>query len=184
MTPETLLKNIADSVGKDSPQYKSALNQLAKSAAKEQSLKSKSDTPNEVPTKKNIWADADQKCKRKAELKQTEQAFQDSVIALARLHRYRVKHTHKVKLANDEYRTPTTKDKGFPDLLLARPDQTLFAELKVGRNKPSEDQIIWLNLLALSGQKVFLWYPEHFGEIEMILKNEIVYEDCVSRWMA
>ena len=54
---------------------------------------------------------------------------------------------------------------GFPDLLIAGPNGVVFAELKVGRGKVSEEQRKWLDALAHAGAEVHVWWPDEFEEI-------------------
>ena len=62
---------------------------------------------------------------------------------------------------------------GFPDLVLARNGRVIFAELKVGYNKPSDAQIEWLTNLGwnndTSHKLVRLWRPEDRDAIERML---------------
>jgi hypothetical protein len=59
---------------------------------------------------------------------------------------------------------------GFPDLVLVRPPRIIFAELKVGKRHPTPAQERWLNLLReCRGVEVYLWRPEDWEEIQMLL---------------
>jgi hypothetical protein len=58
---------------------------------------------------------------------------------------------------------------GFPDLVLVRGDRLIFAELKVGTNRPTKDQTAWLDALAGAGVPAYLWRPEDWAEIERTL---------------
>ena len=59
---------------------------------------------------------------------------------------------------------------GFPDLVLVRPPRIIFAELKVGNRQPTPCQERWLNLLGeCPGVEAYLWRPEDWEKIEMIL---------------
>ena len=63
---------------------------------------------------------------------------------------------------------------GFPDLVLVRPPRIVFAELKVGRNRPTPAQQEWLNLLkGCPAVEVYLWTPEDWNEIERVLRREM-----------
>ena len=59
-------------------------------------------------------------------------------------------------------------DPGFPDVVLCRPGALIFAELKDARRKPTEDQIVWLDVLqhSISGCEVYLWRPADWPAIE------------------
>ena len=92
--------------------------------------------------------------------RQTEKGFMGAVVSFAKLHGWTPYHTH------DSRRS----DAGFPDLVLVRSGQLVFAELKAGRNEPSKAQTTWLGLLAtVPGVTVRLWYPKDWAEIERVL---------------
>src|SRR5262245_47045281 len=48
---------------------------------------------------------------------------------------------------------------GWPDLVLCRPPELLFVELKTMRGRLSEPQALWLNDLQASGVEVLLVRP-------------------------
>ncbi|MCS7310962.1 MAG: VRR-NUC domain-containing protein [Armatimonadetes bacterium] len=61
---------------------------------------------------------------------------------------------------------------GFPDLVLVRPPRLVFAELKVGRNRPTSAQQDWLHLLSACPQvEVYLWTPADWEQIERVLRR-------------
>jgi hypothetical protein len=46
--------------------------------------------------------------------------------------------------------------------------------LKVGRNKPSDDQVEWLAALQCqhaSRTEVYVWYPHHWPQIQRIFQE-------------
>jgi len=61
---------------------------------------------------------------------------------------------------------------GFPDLVLANPDQkrVIFAELKREKGKVTEHQKQWLDALKACGQTVFVWRPADIEAIAEILR--------------
>ena len=66
---------------------------------------------------------------------------------------------------------------GFPDLVLVRPPaggggrgRVVFAELKVGRARPTVAQEAWLEGLRLAGQEAYVWWPEQEAEIVEVLR--------------
>lgn len=99
-----------------------------------------------------------------------EAEFTAQVIQYARLHGWRVAHFRPALTAKG-WRTPVQGDgKGFPDLVLVRGGEIVFAELKCGKNKPSAEQREWLDELARNaGVRVREWKPEDWPEIERIL---------------
>lgn len=69
------------------------------------------------------------------------------VIQFAKVQRWFVYHTH------DSRRSVA----GFPDLVLLRPPQIVVAELKVGKNKVTAEQNLWLNLFEECGVPAYVW---------------------------
>ena len=76
------------------------------------------------------------------QFQQSEDDFRKTIIEVAELHRWRIYHVAKVK---GQLRSETSI--GFPDLVLVRNGKLIFAELKVGRNNPTESQKLWLEEL-------------------------------------
>lgn len=98
---------------------------------------------------------------------QTETQFQNSIIDYAKLRGWLVFHD------NDSRRNRA----GFPDLVLAREGEVVFAELKSqhGRIRPEQHQ--WLESLAPetteadgATHSVYLWRPADWTEIERVLQ--------------
>ncbi len=90
----------------------------------------------------------------------SEKQFQAQVVALANLFGWRIFHTF------DSRRS----EPGFPDLVMARKGRIVFAELKVGKNKPTLNQLRWLAVLGLCpGVIARCWYPEDWDEIEAVI---------------
>lgn len=63
---------------------------------------------------------------------------------------------------------------GFPDLVLIRRKgercEIIFAELKVGKNVPSEAQFAWLeDLRDCDGVRAYWWTPTDWAEIDRLL---------------
>lgn len=107
-------------------------------------------------------------------IKQTEAQFQKAIIDLAHLTGWMVSHFRGVRTQRKSgsvyYQTPVAADgKGFPDLVLVR-ERVIFAEIKVGYNKPSPEQTMWLELLAKAGQEVYVWTPKEWDEIKDVLQ--------------
>lgn len=104
-----------------------------------------------------------------------EDAFQDRVIRVAHLYKWKVAHFRPAQ-TKDGWRTPVSGDgKGFPDLLMINEQRKVMvvAELKCKGNKPSEDQEMWLSLFRLVCPHVYVWYPEDEPTIERLLSGEI-----------
>lgn len=92
-------------------------------------------------------------------VKLSEKEFMSMVIEFATLHRWFAYHV------NDSRRTVP----GFPDLVLLRPPQLIVAELKVGKNKPTPEQNLWLNLFEEANVPAYVWTPNDFEEIREVL---------------
>jgi hypothetical protein len=101
----------------------------------------------------------------------SEDEFTDQVIAVLQLNRWLVVHFRKARKKNGSWMTPIKGDPGSPDILAARNGQVLLAELKVGKNKPSQFQAEWLKNC---GEHGFLWYPADWDEILFIAKEGLV----------
>ena len=87
---------------------------------------------------------------------EAEADLQRQVIALAESHGWLVYHTH-----NSRGSQP-----GFPDLVMARGQRVIFAELKsnLGRVRPEQQQ--WLDTLLAAGQEAYLWRPRDWPTIQ------------------
>ena len=107
-------------------------------------------------------------------LPETEAGFMGWVIDLATYHGWLVAHFRAAKMGDGRWVTPMVGDPGFPDLVLARRGDVIFAELKVGRGKVSAVQKAWLEALRSSEwertHEVYLWRPEDRDEIEGLLR--------------
>lgn len=109
----------------------------------------------------------------------TEEGFQTKLIHWARKHGWLVHHTRHAKIREGRYITPIQGDVGFPDLVLVKDGRVVFAELKVGRNRPSSDQIRWGEALKQTPAEYYLWRPEDWDQILQILQLEPI--DLVAR---
>ena len=111
----------------------------------------------------------------------TEAEFQTSLIKWARSLGWRV-HAERPARTAEGWRTPIAGDKGWPDLVLCRPPRLIFAELKVGKNQPTADQVEWLRDLAMVRGRddltpprnvieTVVWRPEMWSQILVILSR-------------
>lgn len=110
--------------------------------------------------------------------KLTEAAFTDMVINLALLRGWkRILHVRPARTARGWRTTVQGSGVGFPDIVAIRmppgePGTLLVAELKVGRNKTTPDQDVWLDAFrSIPGALVFVWRPENWNEIERVLEH-------------
>ncbi len=89
--------------------------------------------------------------------KLTEKAFMAQVIKLATLRGWKVYHVHDSRFSA----------KGFPDLVMARGNRMIAAELKTGKYKTTPEQDDWLLVLgSVPGVYATVWRPENWDEIE------------------
>jgi hypothetical protein len=101
----------------------------------------------------------------------TEAEFLRMVLQLAKVHGWRSFHARPARTAKG-WRTAVQGDgKGFPDVLLLRGNALIAAELKVGRNKATPEQMEWLLAFRrVYGQvRDYIWRPTDWPEIESIL---------------
>jgi VRR-NUC domain len=83
---------------------------------------------------------------------QSEAAFQQQVIQLSKYYNWISYHTH------DSRRSAP----GFPDLVLVRPPEILFVELKAEKGRVRPEQQEWITALHACGLEVHLWRPSDF----------------------
>lgn len=103
--------------------------------------------------------------------KVNEKALQNAVVELAKLYGWRVHHTRPAQMPSGKWATPIQGHAGFPDLVLLRPPEILFVELKsaIGRTSPQQDE--WLADLTAAGLEVHLWRPRDISTIKERLKK-------------
>lgn len=98
-----------------------------------------------------------------------EQEFTATVLELASWAGWRRFHPRPAMYSSGRWATHYQGDAGFPDLVLVHPRKGLiFAELKVGTNKPTEQQKLWLAELDAAGAEAYLWRPD---DLEVIRKR-------------
>ena len=112
----------------------------------------------------------------------TEVEFEAYVVELAHAFGWRVAGFRPAQ-TNKGWRTPVKYDgKGYPDLTMSHPGdrrhtfpRVVFAELKVGTNKRSPEQLAWAETLsaAESGRASVvayrLWHPDDADEIVSLI---------------
>ena len=81
----------------------------------------------------------------------SEKAFMAAIVRLATTHGWKVYHPFDSRKSAP----------GYPDLTMARSGEpVLFAELKIGSEKPTLEQEHWLTTLRHAlHTEVYLWYP-------------------------
>jgi hypothetical protein len=94
----------------------------------------------------------------------TEAEWQRQVLELAGYYGWRSYHTYDSRRS-----TP-----GFPDLVLVRPPELLFVELKTDKGRLSAAQRDWLADLVDAGAEVYIWTPRGFDAVHDRLKRKDV----------
>ena len=99
-------------------------------------------------------------------MNETEAGFTKAVIDLAKVNGWLTAHFRPAMTRAGKWITAVQGDgKGFPDLVLVRGTRLIFAELKVGKNKPTPEQFEWLARLMGAGAECYVWRPEQWDEI-------------------
>ena len=102
----------------------------------------------------------------------SERDFQAGVIELARLCGWQVAHFHdsRRQVADNKW-VGDADAAGFPDLVLVRPPDLIFAELKTDKGRMTDMQRAWqTNLEAVGDWR--LWRPSDWPEIKKTLIGE------------
>lgn len=85
----------------------------------------------------------------------SEEDFQHTIVLALEALGYRTYHTH------DSRRS----DPGYPDITAVGCGRLLHIEVKVGRNRPSQEQLAWLHDLADNGFESYLVYPKDWDDL-------------------
>jgi len=99
----------------------------------------------------------------------TEAEFTDQVLKYFRLHGWVAKHDRPARTAKG-WRTAIQGDPGFGDIVAVKNGRKVMAELKVGTNQPTLDQLRWL---AAWGEDGFLWYPQDWDKIAAVAEGRL-----------
>jgi hypothetical protein len=87
----------------------------------------------------------------------TEAAFQQQVQELAAYYNWELQyHTRDSRRSNP----------GWPDLVLCRPPEILFIELKAEKTRVTKEQHRWVQALCECGLEVYIWRPGDWDEIQ------------------
>ena len=93
----------------------------------------------------------------------SEREFLRQVIEAAQALGFLVYHTHDSRRSQP----------GFPDLVMVRGYRLVALELKVGRRKPTPEQLLWLHALREVWQVDALWAkPDDWDSLMELLKRE------------
>lgn len=91
----------------------------------------------------------------------SEKAWQAMVLELAGYYRWGWYHTY------DSRRSVS----GWPDLVLVRPPEIVYVELKTNKGRLSAAQKDWLAVLEGCGQEVHVWRPRDLDLVHERLKR-------------
>lgn len=109
----------------------------------------------------------------------TEAQFQAQIVDLAKMSGWLVHAERPAQYQSGRWATHIQGMAGFFDLVMIRDGDVIFAELKVGKNKPSEAQNAWIDALApalhlsrnplMPSVRAFVWRPADMPAIQRIL---------------
>ena len=109
----------------------------------------------------------------------TEEQFMTAVAQYARYHGWLVAHFRPARNGRSRgkrWHTPVQFDgAGFPDLVLARDGEIIFAELKSERGRLQPNQRRWIERLASAGAQsveVHVWRPRDWEHIQARLGRQ------------
>lgn len=101
----------------------------------------------------------------------TEAGFQRAVVDQAHRSGWTTNHTYRAKLADGTWRTTTTL-KGMPDLMLVKPGQLGFLELKKPGGEATPEQVAVVALLqTVPGVWAYVVHPSDWPEIVELLTS-------------
>lgn len=105
-------------------------------------------------------------------LPMSEAELQRAVLGMAKLFGWRCAHFRTANTTQG-WMTPVAADgKGFPDLVLVRGSELVFAELKAEKGRMSPEQVEWREALLSAGVRCAIWRPADWfsGAVEMVLR--------------
>lgn len=105
-------------------------------------------------------------------MKLSEKDFQQQIIELARIYGWRVHAERPGMMQSGNWVTPIQGDRGWPDLALVKGKHILFAELKSGEGRVTQEQQEWLDALKRVTPDVYVWRPADWETIQEIITGE------------
>lgn len=93
-----------------------------------------------------------------------------TVIQIAHDNHWLVHHCRPARRADGTWSTPIQGDVGFPDLVLVRNGEIIFAELKSENGGLSDEQKLWLAVLEGADMDPQLWRPRDRKLVEEMLR--------------
>ncbi len=104
-------------------------------------------------------------------LLESEAGFTKAVLDLLKICGWRSAHFRPARQGN-KYVTPVQGDGvGFPDIIAVKGQRVLVAELKVGKNQPTPEQLVWLECWRTASVEVYVWRPSDWDEIERVVSH-------------
>jgi hypothetical protein len=100
----------------------------------------------------------------------SEREWQAQVIRLAFTRGWKYYHAPDNKPINGRIQKVVP---GFPDLVLVKDGNLIFAELKKETGKTSPEQDAWLEALSLCGNKCYVWRPSQLREVVGVLEQKL-----------
>jgi len=96
--------------------------------------------------------------------------LQEQVVELAHLYHWHHLHVRRT-VGRGKMWTTSTNLKGWPDLLFWKADKGFVGvEIKVGRDKPTPEQVAVLASLAAAGARTMVCRPEDFDTLAAMLR--------------
>lgn len=102
----------------------------------------------------------------------SEDKFTREVINLAQQCGWRAVHFDKGKAASGRWLTVMIGNKGWPDVFAAKSGRLVAMELKVGDNKPTEDQKLWLAALESADTECYVFWPRDWDQIVRVFGGQ------------
>lgn len=101
----------------------------------------------------------------------THNEYQEQITKAAALLKWKHLHVRKSIGKGKKWQT-TTNRVGWPDLFLWHPAHGFLAiEVKVGKDKPTDEQLAVLAELAAAGARTLVAYPADWDVVEAALKG-------------
>ena len=102
----------------------------------------------------------------------TEAEWTTQVIAFAQLNGWRTVHFRPARTSRG-WRTAVQGDgKGWPDLVMLRGSRLVAAELKSESGMATDDQLAWLDAMALVGAECYIWRPADWPSVVQVLRGD------------
>jgi hypothetical protein len=103
----------------------------------------------------------------------TEQTFTNELLKWFKVYKWLVFHVRNSGHGGNTY---VQGDKGFIDILAVKGSRWIAAELKVGKagtlkGDPTPAQAQWLEALKNVGAETYVWHPENWSEILVVLSK-------------